>query len=117
MGVFLETYSMSSTTLTQTDVNRFTRKLYNFLDRQEHTIKLTKHHTFYAQITYPKNDTDALVTIDYRRDILSCLIHEVLHHYYPKWSEKKVLRMEAKIINRLTERQAKNIVKKLALTL
>lgn len=99
--------------LTRSEVHAFTRKLYRFL-RDEHTVKLTKHHIFYAQITYPEGDDPALVTLDYRRDILSCLIHEVLHFYHPAWSEKKVLRMESKIVNAISERQARNILKALA---
>lgn len=99
--------------LKRTEVHAFTRKLYQFL-RDEHSIKLAKHHIFYAQIVYPTNDEAAMVTLDYRRDILSCLIHEVLHFYYPEWSEKKVLRMESKMVNAISIRQARNILKALA---
>jgi hypothetical protein len=99
--------------LSRAEVHAFTRKLYAFL-RDEHTVRLTKHHLFHAQISYPDNEYEAYVTVDYRKDILSSLIHEVLHFYYPQWSEKKVLRMESQMVNAITERQAKNILKALA---
>jgi len=52
------------------------------------------------------------ICIDYRKDILSTLIHEVLHYYYPNWSETKVLNEERKIINYLTIKQVKNILRR-----
>jgi hypothetical protein len=99
--------------MTRLQVHAFTRKLYAFL-RDEHIVDLTKHHKFDAQISYPEDDALAHVTLDYRKDILSCLVHEVLHFYYPQWTEKKVLREEKRLINAITERQARNILKALA---
>lgn len=57
---------------------------------------------------------DERIEISYRHDILSVLIHEVLHHYYPSWPEKRVLSAEKFIMDHLSRRRAVNILKKLA---
>jgi len=54
------------------------------------------------------------ITIDHRRDFLSTLIHEYLHHIHPDMCETKVLYEESRIINALSIRQIKNILKALA---
>jgi len=53
----------------------------------------------------------SIIKIDYRRDMLSTLIHEVLHHWHPDWCETKVLQHESLIINALSQRQIKNIIR------
>lgn len=52
--------------------------------------------------------------IDYRRDIVATLIHESLHKWHPKWCETKVIRHERKIVNQLTCRQFKTLMKLIA---
>jgi len=55
----------------------------------------------------------AVITVDHRRDLLSTLIHEFTHHLHPDWSETRVLHFERKMINALTQRQIKNILRAL----
>lgn len=57
------------------------------------------------------------IYLDYRKDLVSTLIHEFLHYMYPNWSETKVLKEESKIVNALSVAQVKNILKKYANTL
>lgn len=56
------------------------------------------------------------IYLDYRRDLVSTLIHEFIHYMYPDWSETKVLREESRIVNALSVSQVKNILKKYAET-
>jgi len=51
------------------------------------------------------------ITIDHRKDLISSLIHEALHHWHPNWSESKVIKHENMIMNAMTPFQAKNIMK------
>ena len=60
------------------------------------------------------DDEDIQITLDYRKEIIPSLIHEALHHWYPKWSESKIVKHERLIVNKLTEKQVKNIIKAMA---
>ncbi len=53
----------------------------------------------------------AEITIDHRREVIPTLIHEFIHHIHPKWSETKVVNYERRIMNSLTSRQFKNIIR------
>ena len=80
-------------------------KLYRYLETRIETIELTKLRTvqgWYGR----KEDT---IEVDYRKQFLSTLIHEVIHYYYPDWSETKVLQEESKIMNSISVRQVENI--------
>jgi len=57
--------------------------------------------------------TDIMV-LDYRRDIVSTLIHELLHKWHPDKCETWVLRHEKLIINSLSSTQIKHIIKAFA---
>lgn len=96
---------------TKAEVNRFTRKLYRFLD-DDHVVKFRHMRDLRGHIvtyTYPTQ-----LHLDPRDNIISTLIHEALHYFYPEASESWVLRMESKIIHSLSERQVRNIIRRLA---
>jgi len=90
------------------DTYKFTSDFYKFL-------KSHHDHIFFKKIygnkvgKYDYQTTDLIV--DYRRDLLSILIHEYAHHKYPEWCETKVLSFERKMINILSEKQIKNILR------
>jgi hypothetical protein len=100
-------------TLKRRELQAYTKKLYRFL-KQGHTIQLKKTKGYVGEIYYPNGDNDPIVNLDYRRDIISTLIHEHLHHVNPEWCESKILRHESIIINALSERQVRNIIKAFA---
>jgi hypothetical protein len=80
-------------------------KLYTYLETRFETVEMKKLKCvqgWYGR----KEDT---IEIDYRKQFLPTLIHEVLHHYYPNWSETRVLKEESKITNALSIRQVENI--------
>jgi helix-turn-helix protein len=96
---------------TKDEVNRFTRKLYRFLD-DGHTVEFRHMRTLRGEIVMDVYPTK--VSLDPRDNIISTLIHEALHYFYPQASETWVLRMESKIIHSLSERQIRNIIRRLA---
>jgi hypothetical protein len=57
------------------------------------------------------------ITLDYRKDLLSTLIHEYLHKWHPDNSETWVLQNEQMIVNALTTRQIKRIIYEFAMAI
>lgn len=97
----LETYAVS-------------KKLYRFLRHHSDLISFEKlPRNVYG---YYEMETHEII-IDYRRDIISTLIHEFLHHIYPEWCETKVIKMESRLINSMSPKQIKNIIKILGTSL
>lgn len=96
---------------TKEQVNRYTSKLYRFLE-QGHKIEFKKMGVYEGWIWVDQNPTHVMV--DPRTNILSVLIHESLHYFYPTASENWVLSMENKILHKLTHRQIRNIIRCLA---
>jgi len=87
---------------------RITKKLYDLLRNNSDHIHFQK---LYRNVCGTYDDGTQDITIDYRRDIISTLIHEALHHWHPDWNETKVIQHESLIINALTARQIKNILR------
>jgi hypothetical protein len=57
------------------------------------------------------------IIIDYRKSIISTLIHEYLHKWNPDKCESWVLKHESMIMNTLTTRQIKNIIHAFAMAI
>jgi len=92
----------------KTDIYKITRRLYYLLRHHQDRIYFKKlSHGVYGYYDYGTEE----ITLDYRRDIIPTLIHESLHHWHPEWSETAVLKEEGRIMNLLTSRQIKNILK------
>ena len=89
----------------------FTRRLYRFIRNHSDHICFKKLYGGWVGQYDPQTTN---ITLDYRRDVIATLIHEFLHHIHPKWSETKVKIWESRIINSLTPRQYKNIIRVLA---
>ncbi len=99
------------TKISKSQVGRFTRKLYRFLE-QGHTIELRKMRRYRGQIWTREYPT--IVKLDPRERLIPTLVHEALHYFNPDASERWVLEMEKLIVTKLTECQNRNIIKKLA---
>lgn len=93
------------------DIHKFTRKLYRFLD-EGHYFKFRKMPHNRGEI-YPHHEPIE-IHLDHRDRILPTLIHEALHYFYPEASETWVLKTERKIINQLSDRQVRNIIRRFA---
>lgn len=96
----------------KSDVDKFTRKLYKFLSNG-HKIKF-KHMRSTRGIIFDYTAAKSTVHLDPRDEIIPTLIHETLHYFYPDASESWILRTESKIISKLTPRQTRNILRRLA---
>jgi len=96
---------------TKAQTYQFTKKLYQLLKTQPDTVILKKLWGNCCGLYHPDTDT---IDIDFRRGIIPTLVHEALHKFHPNWSETKVWEHESKIMNSLTPRQVKNIIRMLA---
>lgn len=99
------------TPITAVPVNQFTKKLYKFLN-DGHTFKFRKMGHLRGHIythTFPTE-----IHLDHRSTLISTLIHEALHYFYPEASETWILKMERKLINEITDRQVRNIIRRWA---
>ena len=56
----------------------------------------------------------ARIHIDHTDAVLSTLIHEIIHYEHKDWTEEQVLELESTIINALSDRQIKNLIKRFA---
>jgi len=92
----------------QNGIYAFARRLYHLLRHHHDSIYFQK--LYGGVLGYYEFDADKIV-IDHRKDIISVLIHEVLHKWHPDWSETRVGQKEKWIMNRLTPRQIKHIIK------
>jgi len=85
-------------------------KILYYLRHHKHKIHIKK----IARGVYGYfEDYNHEITLDYRRDLVPTLIHEILHDWHMDWSETKVIKEERRIVNLLTPRQATNILKAL----
>ena len=48
------------------------------------------------------HEEDDYVEIDYRKEFILTVIHEVIHYIQPNWSESMVMYAEKRIINTIT---------------
>ena len=54
---------------------------------------------------------ESLIEIDYRKELIPTIIHEAIHYFYPNLSETATLRMESKVVNNMSIRQTRNILR------
>lgn len=93
--------------------DKYVRKLYKFL-KGNHTFKFSKMKKIRGFVTFTNETDPAHVQLDHTDKVLSTLIHEMIHYEHQDWSEEQVLDLESKIINKLSDRQIKNLIKRFA---
>lgn len=86
----------------------FVRKLYRLFKDKPHIfhIRKLKKARGYCHTEIER------IELDYRDEIISTLLHEALHFLHPEMSEDQVLWHETYLINKLSQRQVKNIIKR-----
>jgi hypothetical protein len=57
------------------------------------------------------------LALDHRKSPIRTAYHECLHYLYPEWSETKVLRVESKMINKLSMLEVTQFMKYLSIKL
>ena len=87
---------------------KFTRRLYRFIRHHPENIEFKKFYNGWAG-SYDYDTTE--IELDYRRDVVSTLVHEFLHHIQPDWNHTKIRTWESRMMNSLTPRQYKNILR------
>lgn len=87
---------------------RFTRELYKLFREKPNIfhVKKLKSARGYCHTTIER------IELDYRDEIISTLLHEAIHFLYPDMSEEQVLKNEHELINTLSPRQVRNIIKR-----
>jgi len=92
------------------EIYAFTRRLHYLLRHHQNRIIFQRIRGAYGYYDY---ETDE-ITIDHRKDIISTLIHEALHKWHNDWPEGKVIAHERQIMNSLTPRMIKKIIRVIA---
>src|ERR1039457_6380571 len=95
----------------KSQVYKVTTALYHFLYSGE-KVTLKKIHNACLE-GYFDGDSEEIV-VDYRKSLLPTLIHEFLHKIHVDWPERKVRKYEVRIVNSLTQKQIKNILRALS---
>lgn len=96
------------------EATKYVRKIYKFL-KSKQQIRFSKMTKLRGYIEFYENKKhNSLVVLDHRSDVISSLIHEFIHLEHQDWTEEQVLELEDKIINSLSNRQIKNLIKRLA---
>lgn len=90
----------------KTETNIFIRQFYAFLKEQGDCVHLKKLR---GREGYYDPSTEE-IAVDYRKEFISTMVHEVIHHLHPYWSESKVVSKEKEIMNTITVRQCKNMI-------
>ena len=99
----------------------FTRRAYRFLREHPEKVEIAKIRERardkdgkgFVPVA-GKCTVDKEISLDYRKDLISTLVHELLHAFHPDWAETTVLREESALINQLSSRQVKNLIKAFA---
>lgn len=92
--------------MTKQELYRFTQKVYARLRDPEFDIKLFRSKDTLGLCHFDKK----CIEINPKSDMLSTLLHEMLHSINPEWSEEKVLQQEAIIMKQLSHRQMANLM-------
>ena len=96
--------------LSRQETYTITSKIYKFLREDSDKIILKKLRGSVLGTYDPDSEK---ITIDYREDAVATLIHELLHHWHPDWSESKVVQWEKAVVNSLSVKQFKNLMQAL----
>jgi len=90
------------------DACKILHSVYKFLKEKSDTIVLKKIRGMDGNYS---PDLDE-IAIDYRKELLPTLIHEIMHALHPNWCESRVLAKEKETMNAISIRQCKNILRK-----
>lgn len=94
----------------KSEVNQFTRKLYKLFNSgiEIEFQKMPKHRGLIWI-----EESPMVIQLDPSQEIIPTLIHETCHALYPRLKEAEILEKERRLMDALTDRQIKNILKRL----
>lgn len=88
-------------------------KCLNLIKRKPPEFMVFKKLGIYGWCLY---DEDTLL-VDHRKSPIRTAYHECLHYLYPEWSETKVMRIESRMINKLSMLEIAQFLKYVSLKL
>jgi len=88
------------------DIYDFTRKAYSRLKDPDFALCFARLRGVHGYCFVG----GGFIQINPRGEVLSTLVHELLHSMHPDWSETKVLRSESAIMSALSHRQMINLM-------
>lgn len=91
----------------------FTRRMFRLFKEQPELFTLKKLRGVHGWCIKDEEAEDS-VLLDYRCDLIAALVHECIHYLHDTWCETKVLQLERNIMNQLSLKQVKNIIKRFA---
>jgi hypothetical protein len=86
---------------------KVTSRLYKELKDGNNLLTLRKMANSQGSYDYGTEE----ICLDYRKELIPTLIHEYLHKWHPDKCETWILNLESRIVNALSIRQIKNIIK------
>lgn len=101
-------------TITKNSQNK--KKLYQLTNHLYNELK-DNQHIIFKRLRGCTGEYDLFndeISIDYRKDILPTLIHELIHKWNPGRCESWVIKKEKYIMKRLSANQAKRILRLLS---
>ena len=95
---------------TKEDLSFFHKKCVNLIKRKPPEFMVFKKLKIFGWCLY---EEDTLL-VDHRKSPIRTAYHECLHYLYPDWSETKVMRVESRMINKLTMLEIAQFMKHLS---
>ena len=95
------------------ELYKVTNRLYKALRKNPEELIIKKINS--VEGWYHKESK--IIEIDYRKSLIPTLIHEYLHKWNPDQCETWIIQHESMIVNSLSTRQIKNILKALTIAL
>lgn len=95
------------------ETQAYTRSFYRFLEKGcTFTFKRMKYTA--GTIDGWDRHGKVIITLNPKCDVVSTIVHEYLHYRHPKTCESSIRKLEKKLMNSLSDRQVKNILKRVA---
>jgi len=99
--------------LSRSETQLYTRSFYRFLERGC-TFEFKRMKAVAGEIEGWDRNGRVIITLNPKCDVVSTMMHEFLHYRHPSFCESKIRKLELKLMNSLSDRQIKNILKRVA---
>lgn len=99
--------------LTKKKLSLYHTRCINLIRRKPSDFLVFKKLGIYGWCLF---DEDKIL-VDHRKSPIRTAYHECLHYLYPEWSETKVLRVESRMINKLSMLEIAQFMKYLSIKL
>ena len=97
----------------RSETQTYTRSFYRFLDL-DCTFTFKRMKKYAGTIDGWDRKSKVIITLDPKKNVISTMMHEFLHYRHPNMCESNIAKLEKKLMNSLSDRQVKNILKRVA---